>query len=212
MVIVAIDQLAVGLPLVYSALQFPDAHWNWSGKLLSLMALSMLTGILLRSGFFKASDFGLSLRQRAQVYPLARHVVVPALVVWALLQWIWFAESRISSVETHLYELTLPGLAEELAYRGLLLGIWLRLFEASNASRVGYPAIVSSLMFALTHGLHITTMDGHMEPAITWAPMALPLASGILFALCRQRTGSIIVPIIFHNLFNEISVLSDALK
>jgi membrane protease YdiL (CAAX protease family) len=71
-------------------------------------------------------------------------------------------------------------LAEEFFFRGALLGILRRRIGAVVA------IVLSAALFA---GLHIQ---------YEWLGMAMILGDGLYFAICRLRTGSLYLPMLFH--------------
>ncbi|WP_430389031.1 CPBP family intramembrane glutamic endopeptidase [Dyella sp. 20L07] len=214
MLVVAIDQLMIGLPIVYPQLQPFHGAWNWGGKCLSLIASLIFAWLLIRSGRMNRSSLGLTWTQNPGTLRLIVRLVIPFLVIWALLLWFVFGVPTPATTETHAYELSMPGLTEELVYRGLLLGLWTRAFTdtAEPGLRLGYAGIASSVLFALAHGIGVTDAGQGLQLTLHWMPMALPLGSGVLLAICRQRSGSLLLPVAFHNALNELTVLVNLFK
>lgn len=96
------------------------------------------------------------------------------------------------------FELLLVGICEEMLFRGFLLG----LLEALSPSRARFggfsistAGITIALIFALAHANNFAT-----DP---W-PVALgqqiyALALGILYAWLRERSGSLLAPMVAHS-------------
>ena len=96
------------------------------------------------------------------------------------------------TLETWLYQASMPGLVEELLFRGVLLALLDRAFVARrkvSASRSAGVRRWSRLVFLALHGVRIGHLTG-----------VLPAA--LLFLWLRQLTGSLVMPIAVHNLWN----------
>lgn len=101
------------------------------------------------------------------------------------------------------FQLTMPGLEEEPYYRGTLL---LALNEAFRGRKkmlgidLGWGDILSCLLFGMAHAFEYS--DGRFSfDAMAMAATAIPS-----FALLwmRERTGSLLLPIVMHNFANSI--------
>lgn len=94
----------------------------------------------------------------------------------------------------------MPGLAEELVYRGCLLGLLDRLFLGRLrmfAAPLGWGALVTALLFGLLHGLWL---DSFLSLHIDWIALRNAVVSGLVFAWLRARTGSLVMPVVAHGL------------
>lgn len=97
------------------------------------------------------------------------------------------------------FELLLVGLCEETLFRGLLLGM----LEAMSPSRLQFgklsistAGVTVALLFAMAHAQSFATE--------AW-PVALgqqvyAFALGVLYAWMRERSGSLLAPIVLHSL------------
>ena len=105
------------------------------------------------------------------------------------------------SADTLAYQLVMPGLAEELAIRGILLAILERACgqsPMSNRLRFGYASAITCLLFGLGHGL--STVDGHYQFA--FVPFATTTLWAVPATLVRTRTGSLLWPVVYHGVWN----------
>lgn len=179
---------------------FPDARWNWQGKLLALLA-TLGVAALPAFGWRHA---GITLRQ-------ARGSLIAAVPV-ALVYCGFFLAIALAfpddppSRETIAFQLTMPGLEEEIFYRGLLLLALDRAF----LSRVrwlgvdwGWGAVLSCALFGLAHAF------GYADGSVSFDPivMALTAVPSLIAVWLRLRTGSVAVPIVLHNFGNAIGLL-----
>jgi hypothetical protein len=106
--------------------------------------------------------------------------------------------------ETLLFQATLPGIAEELVYRGILLTILNKIFPPRwilFKAKYGWGAILTSLLFGLVHGFYVDAAWSVHFITITIIRVAI---DGFFLALVKERTRSIVPPIIIHNVLNLI--------
>lgn len=173
-----------------------DSQWNWAGKALAagamlLLALSPLAG---------ARKVGLTLSQRQGIF-------APAAVTAAL--GITFAVMAIADgvgpadMETILFQWTMPGLDEELFYRGVLLVAMNEAFRGRAnvlGAPIGFGGLLTSVLFGLAHSLAYGDA-GFSFDAGAFAVTALP---SLALLWLRERTGSLVFPILAHNIANGI--------
>jgi membrane protease YdiL (CAAX protease family) len=112
------------------------------------------------------------------------------------------AETEPIVFEWLLFQLTMPGIAEELAYRGVIqpglnaaLGRPWKLMGA----RVGWGWVITSVIFWGTHAFHLDTDMGF---SFYWRTLTMQFIVGFVFGWVRERTGSVFPPMIVHNLVN----------
>lgn len=176
---------------------FPDADWNWQGKLL---ALAVTLAVAAHPSFgWRRSGLTLVQNREGRVATYAVALVVVALFTALALS----METPPHDTEALGFQLTMPGLEEEPFYRGVLL---LALNEAFRGTRrvlgtaLGWGAIVSSILFGLVHAFDHS--DGAFEfDAMTMALTALP---ALILVWLRERTGSLLLPVLLHNFGNSI--------
>ena len=179
-------------------------HFNWSGKILE-------TAFVLAIIFFlkkrkKDLDFGLTLKQqKGSLKPVMILLAVYCLAE-ILFVYLYFGHADIS-VENYLFQATLPGISEEIIYRGFYLGVLNQIFPHKKHVlnvQVGYGAIVVTILFALVHGLDVSR---HFEIVFHPLNMVIPFLFGAVAVWVREKTGSVLVPVIFHNITNVLGLL-----
>ena len=110
---------------------------------------------------------------------------------------------NLTVAEAVLYILTmlLVGFLEEVIFRGLLFG-------AMKKDSLKAAVIVSSLTFGMGHIINLFNGSGaELLPNILQVVYAA--ATGFMLVMLYLRTKSLIVPIVFHGVFNALSVFAD---
>ncbi|MDT7855588.1 CPBP family intramembrane glutamic endopeptidase [Rubrivirga sp. S365] len=200
LLLLTLDGFLVSAPVVYDVAQVPGANWNWTGKALSLAWALAFIGF----GPLSRRDVGLTVRQRPNSLRPAVLVTV-GLVLLGVTIGAVFGGGGPLRVETLAYQLTMPGLAEELAFRGVFLALLHRAIPAEAGAAVSWwPAVVTTLAFAFTHS---PSLEGG-RIAFAFLPFLLPLVAGAAFAWLREKTGSLLWPTIAHNGLNAAIFVS----
>jgi len=208
-----LDDLAVMLPVWYQ-MQVSGTHGNWTGKLLSV-GLSLL----LIYGFRVVSPAEAGLTRPA---PGSLRQVLPVVLALTALQFggaFWFRHTHAAlppGWEGHLYQWTMPGLAEELFIKGLWLGLLARVFPRTLpwlGTRTSWGGVIGLALFVLGHVLTFNMGPLQFLPGIR-PSLEVPLTVafwGGLFLWVRERTGSTLAAVVAHNLINAALYLGLAL-
>ncbi|MEO7729551.1 MAG: CPBP family intramembrane glutamic endopeptidase [Kofleriaceae bacterium] len=197
----ALDDLVLLLPWIGP---FIALTWGWQGKLLEVGGVLVLA----------ATVRGLSLRDIGATAPLRAGWRTPALVVGTVslalpIAFVLGLGARDQlTVEGWLFQATMPGLAEELLFRGTFLVLLDRAFGRPwriAGSEVGWGTIVMALVFAAAHAVDVDRSGTvHVEPLFAIGPLI-----GSLFAgWARPRLGSLVPLILFHNVSNLVIPLA----
>ena len=93
------------------------------------------------------------------------------------------------------YQMTLPGLEEEIIYRGLLASLFAA--AVGGESALAWGTALGTMVSALGHGFTLEAGSITFNPVM----LALLAAIGIPFSILRLRSGSILFPALGHNLF-----------
>ena len=178
-------------------LDFGASDWNWEGKALAvLLSLAVAAWLGLRRS-------GVTLRQGRKGLPGA--LVLSALLVALFLGLALYFPGEPVDADTLAFQLTMPGLDEELFYRGVLLVMLNEAFGRPIrvlGAPMGWGALVSCVAFGLTHALGYA--DGFSFDALT---MALTGGPALLLVWIREKTGSVVLPILLHNFANSITLI-----
>ena len=183
-------------------------YWNWIGKIASTL-FSLIAILILQKKF--RIDFAFTLKQRKgslkpTLITVGILVIIGFIVIWLL------SSKGNPTLETHLFQLTMPGIAEELAFRGLFLGLLNNVFKKSCrilGAEMRWGVVITSLLFGLWHGIGF---DNASNFFFNIEPIIMTLMAGFILAWLRERTGSLLIPILFHNLINELGNIIMMLK
>jgi len=176
-------------------------NWNWNGKLFNLAALILVSVLLVAVGYFKRDELGLTFKQRPGTLRAVLFVVIPVLVLIDITV-LHFASHDNFTAEDVAFQMTMPGFTEELFYRGLLLALFDRMYPPNVSilgAKMGFGAIATSLAFAAAHAVGVSR---GLE--LSFVPMAAasPLIGSFFGAWIRARSGSLVVPVLAHNISN----------
>lgn len=177
---------------------FPHLAYNWLGKLLSLLFLSGYM-LLFHKTDISALRINLPRLKPEQLRTLL--MIAAGLLLFKLLPNILQSDKEVVNTERFLYEATLPGLAEELAFRGVYLFLFLRHHPTAAKSPFSFTAdmVFICLLFAIPHALHLNDL-----PAIHFDIFyfASTFISSFFYMALLRCSGSLVIPIVLHNLVN----------
>lgn len=191
-VYLGLDDFVTGLPTLFKGLDFVPGNWNWSGKIFSL-GLSIVAIVALR---ISPETVGLTLKQR---HPTVAALGILLFIVWGTCLGLLFKPGS-PDVETLAFQATMPGLAEEIAYRGiapvLLLGLVNR---KPHVEGIPWAVVLStSLLFGLWHSLSYA--DGEIGFDIMSG--LFPFIGSVPGGWLRFKTKSLAAPVLGHSLAN----------
>ncbi|WOE76611.1 CPBP family intramembrane glutamic endopeptidase, BDIM_20840 family [Alterisphingorhabdus coralli] len=198
-VLVMINDAA--LTRVYGLL--PDmigGEWNWQGKLLALAATLAIAALPV----FGWRRMGLTLLQEPGSLKAAIPVAALYCAFFVVLALV-FSGGQPSGEEIA-FQLTMPGLEEELFYRGTLLFALDQAFTGSKrflGVDWGWGAILSCFLFGMGHAFGFADGSFFFDPVI----MALTAIPSLIAVWLRLRTGSVLLPVLLHNFGNSFSLL-----
>ncbi len=160
------------------------------GILLSAILLLFLRD----NGFF--SRYGLCVPKSS-----ARSMLYYVPICIMLTANLWYGVTlHYGALETVLYILTMlcVGFLEEVIFRGLL-------FEAMRGDNVKAAVIVSSVTFGIGHIINLINGSG-AELIPNLLQVVYATAAGFMFVMIYFRSGSLLVCIAAHGVFNALSV------
>ncbi|WP_133162140.1 CPBP family intramembrane glutamic endopeptidase, BDIM_20840 family [Hyphococcus luteus] len=177
----------------------PAAGWNWLGKSMSLAGMLVVASLPV---------FGV---RRTGITHFQLRGSWPAFLLLALLCGFFFymavsnADGR-DDWETIAFQWTMPGIDEEIFYRGVLLLAMNEAFTARVSiigTPIGYGGLLTSILFGLAHGMSF----GESGFDFDMIAVASTGAPSLLLLWMREKTGSVVLPIIGHNVANGVFTL-----
>jgi len=110
-----------------------------------------------------------------------------------------------------LFQFVIVGIGEEVFFRGFLLGALQPLLPARHRwgpLDISSAGLATAVIFGLEHGLyfgHASLLEVTFNPA--WPQVIYATALGVYYAALRERTRSLLGPIVSHGLSDGTLVL-----
>lgn len=172
-------------------------QWNWVGKAVTIAGTLVMVAAVPPLG---PEGVGLQFKQ-------APRSLIPAVLCMTLLCALsWGVEAlandgRDISLERLAFQSLMPGLDEELFFRGVFLTLLSRAFQQEwtlLGAKIDPGALIVTFVFAAGHGL--TVHDGRLHLDAQVFCLTGALGFGLLWI--RRRTGSLLLPALAHNAIN----------
>lgn len=202
-VLVFLDEVVLLLPSMGS---FARLTWNWQGKLLEIAWVVLLAAVVPKMTFER---FGI----RAQMEPRSGRPMAMVLLILGVLVTAGVAMSGHQALDKEelLFELTMPGIAEEMIFRGvfqsLLNEVWERRWRLWGAP-FSWGLILTCMLFGIVHGVHVGR-NLHVHADV--GAMLEPMIGGLIFGWLRERAGSVWPCIVAHNFADSLEIVGSAL-
>lgn len=199
-----LDCTLQGLAKDYITIQ--SFSFAWIGKILSLI---LSIGIIFSLNKKNREDLGFTLKTNSRkqlIYGIS--IFLCFLLFDFIFKMIVFPKGKSFDWETFLFQATMPGITEEIAFRGI--GFWLldKAFPPKwnwKGIRFGWGFIIITVLFGVVHGAIITPDYQVKFDLITIA--YLILISSFSVGVLRKFSGNIIYPIIGHNCINLMNII-----
>ncbi len=170
---------------------------NWFGKTLSIAGTVAMLYFLPRVDFRAA---GLTWQQNKE--SLGVVIRMGALVLLFTAGGAFLVSTTPNtSVENLLWQASMPGIDEELFFRGLLLLLFHQAFGKGLTvwgAATGWGFWLVTAVFGLLHGVTIESGDFQVNVFAILSTGFL----GFVLTWMRERTGSLVAPMLFHNISN----------
>jgi uncharacterized protein len=199
-----VNNLVLRLPFYYVELNIFGGQWNWSGKVYAIV-WSILFLYIFQNRFQNFVSFQIKLSRR--IWVLFCFVILVALVEGILFYF------KSWDTETLLFQATMPGIDEEIGFRGIMLGILSTILVSEKQIgrwHIYYPDIWAvSLLFGFVHGFKLSsdlrlTFDGIY--------FIKTFILGWIWGFMTIKSKSIYLGMLSHNLSNFIPNLMGMLK
>ncbi len=199
-----VNSLVLYLPSEYISFRlFNGSGWNWSGKIYSSF-VSIIFLIAYRK--FELKDYFLTFRQN-KVFAKNNLIIIVAIILLQIvittIMSSTFETKTKWDLNTILFQLTAPSISEEIAYRGIMLGLLVKVLKPNIIifkKNFGNPSIlITAILFGLVHGLHLTNSFG---VEFNMFSFFFTMSYGIFWGWLTIRSGSILLALISHSLAN----------
>lgn len=197
--IFVVYQVALALPSIHASFNFIESSWNWEGKGYGI-SWGIMAYVLFRN-YFKENDFFTLKQNKANVKP----TLLAAIGVVLLSTTAWFVLDKIAfNAEALAFQLSLPGLDEEMMFRGILLG----LLASSLKEKIPYlgnPSIILvAILFGFTHAITLNKVYAVNFDTLYFVQTCF---QGYVWGWITLKSRSILLPILSHNCSNFIGLL-----
>ena len=183
---------ALTLQYHFDCFNLINGNWNWDGKIYGI-ACGVAMYFIFRRQLSNNNFF--TLKQDKAGLKSALKVAVAILAI-AILGGV--VNEKAFYLETLLFQISMPGIDEEIMYRGVLLGLMCSALRTGGAAWRSPAIIINAVLFGLVHSL--TLGDGALQfnsVNFIWTAIL-----GYGFGYITIKTRSILIPMLTHNLYN----------
>lgn len=183
---------ALTMQFQFNCLNIIHGNWNWDGKIYGL-ACGIVLYFLFRRQFADNNFF--TIKQNKEGLRSALKVAL-AIMCISLLGGI--VNDNEFNLETLLFQISMPGIDEEIMYRGVLLGLMCSALRTGNAAWRNPAIIINAILFGLVHALSLSNGALQINAMnFVWTGII-----GYSFGYITIKTRSILIPMLTHNLYN----------
>jgi len=189
----------------YINLDFLNLQWNWAGKVLSLIL--SISFILFHSKQIRR-DIGFTTKFNRKTLSFGILIFLGFLAFDFIFKMILFPNGGQFDLENFLFQATMPGLAEELVYRGILLWLLSKAFVPTKTIKgvqFGWGFIIITFLFAMIHGVGLTENLELKLDIVTI--LYLFLITSLSVSILRKFSGNLILPVLGHNVVNVMNAV-----
>ena len=190
-----LNQVLLYLPFIYPDLKISNwnTNWNWSGKTYAIIGALLFLAVYRK---FPVSDYFLNFKQDRQFLKQGISLVIIILIIQSIVA--FFSPSKSVNFETLFFQFTMPGINEEIAYRGIMLGLLVKILKSKNL--ILNPALwITSILFGMAHGFYLTK---DFNIIFDFQPFTVTMIYGLLWGWITLKSRSILLALISHNLVN----------
>lgn len=178
--------------LGFELIEFDFLHLNWSGTFLSLILA--LVFIVSHSKQIR-EDIGFTTNFSKKTLKLGIWIFLGFLLFDFIFKIILFPKGGDFDSEQLLFQATMPGLSEEIVYRGILLWVLSKAFVPSKRIKgvsFGWGFVIVTFLFAMIHGVVLTEALEFKVDVITI--IYLTLITSLSVGILRKFSGNLILP------------------
>lgn len=197
-------QIFLVLPRINSIFDFIESSWNWDGKIYGIIC-GVICYLFFKK-YFEENNF-FTLKQSKDNFRGALFGTI-GIVLLSTLIWFLLGNSEFN-LETLLFQISLPGIDEEIMFRGILLG----LLTTSLKSKVPFLGNPSVLLTAVLFGfMHALTLSENFSISFNSFYFIQTGFAGYVWGWITLKSRSILLAILSHNFSNFFGTLSTMIK
>lgn len=175
---------------------FDNLKMNWQAQTL-VIVLSLL--FVFTTKYLSTKQAGFSLKINRTVWlPLLLFII--AGIVFNI--YVRGFDEIPSDKEYLFYQLTMPGLGEEMTFRGVLLGLLNLIFVSRKkilGAQLGWGSLILCLAFGLGHSVYF---DNKQNLQFAFDAFLVTTFLAAIMTYLKEKGESIIPSVIFHNIYN----------
>mgnify|MGYP003575947919 FL=1 len=183
-----------------------DLKFNWAGKILSLiLGLIIIFSVSkeerIKIGFTSKTNSKSNLKFGLLVFFGFTFFDI-------IFKLILFPKGGTFDLETFLFQATMPGLTEEILFRGISLWLLEKAFTPTwnyRGVKFGWAFVIVTVLFGVSHGA-VLDQDLHLKFDIM-TMVYLTVISSFSVGILRNFSGNLIYSIIGHNTINLINAV-----
>lgn len=187
-------------------LKFIGLRFSWVGKILSLATSLTIVYSVSNSD---RQDIGFTTRTNTKNQIKSGILIFIGFLLFDFVfKMILFPKGGSFDLETFAFQATMPGLTEELVFRGINLWLLDKVFPPKwtfKGVKFGWGFIIVTILFGLLHGVFLTTNHEFKFDLMTI--VYLSLISSLSLGILRKLSGSIIYSVLGHNTINIMNAI-----
>lgn len=200
------DSYIQHLSKLYFDLEFIGLKFAWIGKILSLcFALIVIFSVSKKD----REEIGFTTKTNSKSQMKSGILIFLGFLVFDFVfKMILFPKGGDFDLETFAFQMTMPGLTEELVFRGILFWLLDKAFEPKwnfKGVKFGWGFVIITVLFAEAHGVMLTENYEFKFDIITI--LYLTIISSLSVGILRKLSGNLIFPILGHNAINTINAI-----
>jgi len=197
-------EFIIKLPWHFELFNFIHSKWNWDGKLMGVL-FGLISFMLFKKQFQNYNYFTLKQdkENKNKVFWVSGGVVVLATIIWYI-----FGKTDFN-IETLAFNLILPGIDEEIIFRGILLGLLMSILKENVLSIINPSVLITSILFGFIHALKLNSHNSINFDTIYFFQTGL---AGYAWGWITVKSKSILFAILSHNFSNFFGTLITMIK
>jgi membrane protease YdiL (CAAX protease family) len=173
--------------------------WNWYRKFVAIL-WGVLCYLVFRKYLSDENNFFTIKQDKKHIKSV--FIISMVFIVLQSLIWLFYLGKSELNIEILLFNLIIPGIDEEIFFRGIFLGLLMCSIKKKIIIFDNPSLLITALLFGLVHGFSLGRDFSIKFYAINFL---MTCTGGYIFGWIAIKTKSIFIPIVVHNLANFIS-------